>query len=746
MESAAKTKKYFTAAANGGIRMILVVILSGLCLQSTFSTSFIGVIINEDGSVQDRTLNIADSPFRHLLVFVLVLAVLAALGKVWKHVRGQHIFCELSGKITTTRILKALCIFMGTAGCFWILITQLRPGSDPAKIYAIAMQWREMNFSSFAEGGYLFRYPYQSGIVLFYYFLSFLFGVDNFVALQLTNVAALLFVYYFLTRLAGAFWKDDAKIQAAVCIGLCAWLPLFFYITYLYGILPGMALSLAAVYMALRYLEQRKIRYMVTASLCMGLATVFKMNCLIYLVAICCYLVYDMIVTSERRARVQAVLFILLMIFSVKGLNQAVYSYVEHLSGFETPDGEVMLSWVVMGLQDTPLGPGGYSGYIGDVFVEYHYDTEKITEASLTEIRKIMSDFSENWYDKGLPFFAKKNAFQWNDPTFISLHLSRNRHSAVELSDSVRSILEGAGSVRLSIFFNYVQTLILLGALCYLTGHFKSGNLYELFGGVVFLGGYCFHFFWESSSSYTIPYFVMLIPYAVKGLLDTAHSVEAVYDAVAHKAWHIEQDSEHGSSYAVSAGRLRLWGRDNIVKITNVIIGLAVLISLVRTNLFYNTIALSDGEPAWEQFYRGKLTQELFTDGSYIISPVIKEEMMLTEQDGVIAAMPADQSSTKGITTVTKQESTVLRFADSGKVLAILPEEGNRLAGYMDDTMNMFYADPPKAYIEWTLQAAEEGEGFFIMLNGLALTFDPQNGQVYLETCEEKETQKWLFQ
>lgn len=746
MESATKIQKYLYAAANCGIRVLLILVLFGLSLQSMFSTSFIGLITNEDGSVQERTLNIADSPCRHLLVFAVSIAVLAALIRGWRYARKQRVFCDVYGKISALGILKILCIFTGISGCFWILATQLRPASDPAKIYAIAMQWRELNFSAFAEGGYLFRYPYQSGIVLFYYLLSFLFGIDNFIALQLINVAALILVYYFLAKLAGAYWKEDRKIQAAVYIGLAAWLPLFFYVTYLYGILPGMALSLAAVYTALRYLETRKSRHIAASALCIGLATVFKMNCLIYLVAISCFLVYDIIVTFGWKNRIRSFLFILLMILSVKGLNQAVYSYVEHLSGYEMPEGEVMLSWVVMGLQDTPLGPGGYSGYIGDVFLEYHYDTEKITEASLTEIKNIMTDMSENWYDKGLPFFARKNAFQWNDPTFISLHLSRNRWSSITLSDSVQSVLEGTGSVRLSVLLNDAQTLILLGALCCLMGHFKSRNLYELFGGVIFLGGYLFHFFWESSSSYTIPYFVMLIPYAVKGLLDAARRVETVCSAMVCRIQGTKAHLWQTLRPETASVRLCRWAKRNVFKIAFVIIYLSLLFILQGTNLFTNTIALSDGESAREQFYAGRQTAERqFSDGYYFISPVLEEEMALAERDGDIVAVSPDEGKTQKIAVVMSGESTVLRFRDSERILAVLPEEDNRLVSYMDDSMNMFYENPPKAYTEWILHTAEPGESCYIMINGLALTYDMDTKQIFLENWEEKETQRWNF-
>ena len=580
-----KLQKYFYNIANYGIRIIFGLIIFVLCLQSMFSTSFLGVITKEDGSLQSRTLNISDSPIKHLLVFVLFIAVLVLVRKIWQKAMKQKKWNVFFEKLTMPKMMKFLTIVVGAAGFLWIIVTQMRAGSDPAKIYALAMQWRENDFSGYAEGGYLFRYPYQAGIVLFYYFLSFVLGVDNFIGLQLVNVAALLVVYYLLAKLAAFYWKDDEKIQAAAYLGIAIWVPIFFYITYLYGILLGMACSLAAVYLSVKYLETRKYLYMIAAALCIGIATVFKMNCLIYLVAIACFLVYDMIVTSGWKNKLRSLLFIGLMILGVECCNQAVYSYVENLTGYETPEGEVMVSWIVMGLQETPIGPGHYSGYIGDVFVKYDYDTEKITEASIADIKKILTRMSENPLDEGIPFFARKSAFQWNDPTFIGMELNDNRQTTLGMSDWAQSVTNGDASVGLSVWLNYMQTLILLGVLCYIVLHWRSQNLYELFGAVIFVGGYLFHFFWESSSSYTIPYFVIIIPYAVKGWLDTVRFMD---DKVAQYAV-IKGNTEQKAVSVTDRKKPR------VMTLVAILVWVTLLVGFSRTNLFDRTIALDDG-------------------------------------------------------------------------------------------------------------------------------------------------------
>lgn len=579
-----REKNPFYSIVNSVIRILVTGIVFLLFLHSIFSTSFLGETAKEDGTMQTVTRNIADSPMRHLFVFLVITA-------------GALLLYRGLGKRQTVRkrmdqqadkIVGILCLVVFLAGAGWIMLTQLLPGSDPAKVYAVAMQWRAGDFTAFEEGNYLFCYPFQSGIVLFYYVLSFVFGTDHTIGLQFVNLAALVIIYYLLARFIRFQWQEDKLMPAAVYLALMGWVPLFFYITYIYGILPGMACSLGAVCLAAKYLRTRRVRYMVGSALCIGLATVLKMNCLIYLVAIACFMLYDaadlLLVKKESGKKWMASIgFVLVMALGVWGCNQITESCVEHLSGYDMPEGEVMLSWVVMGLQEAPRGPGNYNGYNGNVFFDNNFDTDLANEQSLADLKKIIKRMAADPLDEGVDFFARKTAYQWNDPTFISMERMSGRKSAIELLEPVKSLIDGKGSVILSVCLNYVQTWILAGMLLYLLLHWRSRNLYELMVAVVFLGGYLFHLIWESSASYTIPYFVMLIPYAVKGFCDWVRTLDRLIN-----------DIKSGAKLTPGVCRTAI----GIVCVVLIVLGAG------RTKLFHNTIALDDGIEAEAQFYQ----------------------------------------------------------------------------------------------------------------------------------------------
>ena len=262
----------FERIVNILVRAIIAVVVFLLFLQSIFSTSFIGQIPGEDGGIQDHTLNVADSPFLHLGILLTVTVVSVVLYRAYQ--KREHNIQHI-GLNAVLYIIAAAGFLLGTV---WILATQLYPGSDPAKVCHVAAQWRAGDFSAFeqlvdGEEGYLFRYPFQSGIVLFYYLLMGILGTENYVGLQFVNLLALTVSYYLIVQILKQFCKEDKAAVIFAHTALILWEPYMFYITYLYGIMPGMACSLGAVYCVVRYLGTRKPLYMLPAALLMGIAT-----------------------------------------------------------------------------------------------------------------------------------------------------------------------------------------------------------------------------------------------------------------------------------------------------------------------------------------------------------------------------------------------------------------------------------------------------------------------------------------
>ena len=209
-----KSKDRFNHIINFIIRAFLFVSVFLLFLHSIFSTSFMGWVDKEDGTLQARTLNIADGPWKHLLVLLVITMILVLCRRVGAG-RRSGMADTVDGSVNGTEpyrkqyvakaagVIGAVGVIMAAA---WILATRFLPGSDPAKVCEVASRWMARDFSAFEQGEYLFCYPFHSGIVLFYYLLSRLFGDGNYVAMQFVNLLALSVIYYLLYRIFNMFW------------------------------------------------------------------------------------------------------------------------------------------------------------------------------------------------------------------------------------------------------------------------------------------------------------------------------------------------------------------------------------------------------------------------------------------------------------------------------------------------------------------------------------------------------------
>lgn len=724
--------------ADHTIKCILFVIVLFLWLQSIFSTSFMGTVASENGVVV-KMLGVPDYPIVHVLISVVLLTLLWFLAK-------KNDVCIL--KVDERKFLRNASIVIFLLGIFLVLTLQLEPGSDPAKVYRIAAQWRVGDFSSFAEGGYLFRYPFQAGIVLYYYLLSFVLGINNYLGLQVCNVIALVGIYYFLIKIITFYRRDDKGVSIFLYLAVALWIPFLMYSTYLYGILPGMCFSLMAILCVQHFIEKRQIRYMIFATACISVAMILKTNSLIYVVAIVCFLMFDIIDVPWKRWRqerlwkrqLMSVIFIMLLLAGISLFNTGMKKSVEHISGYELTEGEVKLSWVVMGLQDSISGPGGYSGYIGDVYTRNRYNTEEITRESANEIKNLLKKYLLNPIDEGIPFFARKTAFQWNDPTFTAMWLNENRHTNIVIPNYLQSLLNGEIYQLLLSILNYIQTLIYSGVLLYLLLTWRKTDIYELFAAVVFIGGFLFHFFWQASSSYTIPYFVILIPYAALGYLAWYRYAKTYRgDAL---------NGVNGISGLVEIGK-RQWKY-----VALFFLGLVLFIGLMQTDTFDRAIVINDGEDAIKQFKECK--QDTFQPPAYYnISPCTESDKRLAIENDRILLIKMEEELLSPYVAYNRLAwdgknaqidlnggLTRIRFRGQERVLAVDTQKNNEVFGYMDDSMNMYYEWDRQASCDWQIVQVDDSV-FYILWDGRALTYC--EGDLHLEEFLGSDEQKWFI-
>lgn len=114
-----KNKNSFYQIVNSFIRLLTAVIIFVLFLHSIFSTSFIGWVENEDGSLGKRTLNITDSPWKHFVVFVVFILCLWIIFHSYRKLKVNGKIRKIDSKW----ILPGLSLLTCALGICWIAVT-----------------------------------------------------------------------------------------------------------------------------------------------------------------------------------------------------------------------------------------------------------------------------------------------------------------------------------------------------------------------------------------------------------------------------------------------------------------------------------------------------------------------------------------------------------------------------------------------------------------------------------------------
>lgn len=474
------------------ILVIAIIILLFLTAISIFETA--------DMNVDEFTTYLSDNPIIHIIAICMIIAII-------KFIRKKQI------KITK----RKLCIFIAVWLVLiiaWILITQLYPRADQKTVLNIANDLLNGKTEAFEKYNYVGIYPHQTSLILFEIIPQIIFGEYNYLALQFFNIIAILIAIFAIYKITRIIFKNK-QTSIGTIITLFLFTPLSFYVTFVYGNLIGLAASMVAVWMLLKYLESKKIRYLILSAICIELAILFKSNYLITLLAmICLILLY-----AIKEKRLKTLLSVLVIIAVYFTGNLGINFIAKTATGKDRSDGTPAKAFIAMGLQEGPRAPGWYNEYNVDVYKKSDYDSKKADEKAGKNIKKRIKEMISNpGYTLG--FFYQKISSQWNNPTFQCFWINELRKSNLENTDVFRSInTQGPANEIFKGYMNIVQTLILFGATAYCVLDFKKIKSKQLIFIIIFIGGFLFHLIWEAKGQYTFTYFVLLIPYAVRGFV-----------------------------------------------------------------------------------------------------------------------------------------------------------------------------------------------------------------------------------
>lgn len=493
-EFCTKLQKRIVGAGRGTV----FVLLGFICFYLFFSSIFSTCVIWYD---TEKTYYIKDFPLLLMLGLIGMTGLLVLLRRLKdKLLLRYHIIMMI---LTVTWFIL-LTIF--------IVNTNINLVYDQWFVYKGTQDFVDGNFEMWEVGGYLYEYPFQNGLVLLYAPLMILFGDNTYWVVQIINA-----VFYFL--LAVGLYRIAKKLfQKEVALftyaGVLFFLPLWSYVKYLYGNLPGLSFGVWAIYFSMIFVENGKWKYLLGSMGCIFMAMVYKSNILIYAIAICIVLIMEAM--NQRKVK-YALAAAFLAVSAILGMKTP--SWIVHgITGCITDQGIPTIHCVSMGLKESYVAPGWYNGDSGQLFAENGYSVERMTKVVWESIADSLKLFGQE-KDYALRFFSRKVASIWNNPTFegFAIVVKGNLHGTLEYW--MKDILYSGGIVNtiLTVLLDIVQSVYLFGMVLYIMYSRKQHELRKAIPLVAFIGGFIFHIFWEAKCQYTIIFFVLLIPYAFEG-------------------------------------------------------------------------------------------------------------------------------------------------------------------------------------------------------------------------------------
>ncbi len=486
---------------DGVIIFLFCVILSFLVYLSATSISAV------DG--YESTSFLKDSPFFH----IIILLVFSTIIIIWNRIPFLKELSDIIEKnntvFNTFRIFLLLCILI--LSVLFVTASNLQPVSDQKLVQNSLEGFVNGDYSSLAPGGYINTYPNQLGLVWISYLFFRIFGFGNYIAFQLMNTLCLAWFYKKLADITGILCGGKRIPQIGILIVGVLFFPLQIYCTFVYGTIPGLALSAVSFYHALLFYKNPKKRNCFISVIAICLAMLFKQNYLIFFIAL---FLHSVIAAIRYKKRILFILPVVMII--VYPLQSRLPSAITStMTGITPSSGASSYSWIAMGLQESDLAEGWYNGYNVNTFKDCNYDSSLQSEIALEEIKNRISHFAHNPYYT-VNFFTRKLASEWNDPTFESYWIMRTADED-QFPSWLKSFTSFNAYFNGIAFLSHLQFLILCGALLFMVIYERAGDGNSLLLAITILGGFFFHIFWEGKSQYTLPYFILLLPLAILG-------------------------------------------------------------------------------------------------------------------------------------------------------------------------------------------------------------------------------------
>lgn len=507
------------SAAAIGLTGLLFVVLSAAAILGTSR-------IDPADPKAEKILFENDFVFANLGLIILTL--LAALF----FLRKKTSLSSVSTRFTVAVMLIAASIISAA----WIYMVQSVANGEAAILLNTARDAARDQYGIFkspyyGDHSYYRFFPFRLGYVLFAELFFRIFGSGSSdVLLQFPNVIAVDCIYLALVMLTKRLF-DRRSVTNLTAIFLTVCLQPMFIATYNSGVLPGLAFSVWSVYHTVRYIKGSKWQHAAAAVALIAAAVLLDYKNTVILAAICIALLLHALNTFRLKDKQRAVtcavsigIAALMTVCSI-GLQKGVIAIYSARSGTELNTSVSSKMNAYLGVSESGMAPGWYNGSAITVLRDSDLNMELAEKKAEEGINKRYQELAQS--NRLIEFYKQKLLSQLNEPFFESVWVSQVRGHSISKEDILNPIVDsvytGGLNKVLDRWFNYYNMMIYIffaAGMAFLLIRKKLSPEFIILPAAV-LGGIIHHMIYEAKSQFVLPYFILLIPFAAYGLIES---------------------------------------------------------------------------------------------------------------------------------------------------------------------------------------------------------------------------------
>ena len=476
--------------------LLLFFILSYYSIGKTY--------VNSTNLATEMVYGVEDNLLLNLLYCGVVLLIAGGILKCY----------DLSRNRVKLQFLAAftVVIAIGTS-ILWLFMSKTAPVVDQLRVVEYASAFNRGDFSALERGEYVGKNPQQLGMITVLRLCFVLFGDKNYLPFQLMSavcVGVLIAAGYGVLTYLG---DEDSKLLYLLCMLTC--IPLYIYVPFVYGEIPSTALLMVCAWLLLRGMRVGGWQNLLGVALSAGLAVQLRRNSLIILIGFGIVLLVRLIATRDRRIGFLCLAMLLGILLFQAGIKLLYLNKIP-----EDSKGMPASLYISMGLNENY---GWYDFSHDVIFRDTGGDVEASDRIAKDRIRQFILRCRQN-PGFATSFFTEKMNMQWNAPMYHAITMNGN--IVGEQGAIARSVYHGRLWQVFNFYTNTYQLLVyggIFGLLIIRKREWRTLEPFLLLVGIY--GGFLFTLIWETKTRYTLPYFLLMLPYGAMGIAALSRKV-----------------------------------------------------------------------------------------------------------------------------------------------------------------------------------------------------------------------------